>query len=438
MRRVRHADMQGRFTFMHQPITAPAAIRIPPLIKRNTTLLALSQSFTGAGMLFAYGLGPLMVMELTKSPSLAGLSVALIGLGRFLVAYPVGKITDTYGRRPGILAGLVLALLGAVVVGLEMNQHNIAGVIIGMLVFSMGMNAAQQLRVAATDMFPPHMRAQALGYVALGSLVGLMIGPVVVGGTDAVAHQMGQDPLALPWLLLPVLIVPGMLLVAFVWPDPKEIGMKLDLYYPGHAPEQKPFATASTFSTGAMLRDVPIRLAIVANCAGQGNMSIVMVLTSLVLAHHGHSLVAIATSHMFHSAGMFAFTVPLGKLVDRIGHEPVMYPGVATTLVGAAMITFTAPYWSITLGTFLVGLGWAAANVAATAMIANHSETAERGRAIGVNDSFAGGISVLTAVVTGPLIAWGNLPAAGLAAVLIAAVPLAMRAWKCTPGSKPT
>ena len=48
-------------------------ISVPPLIKRNITLFALAQSFTGAGMSFAYGLGPLMVIGLTHSASLAGL-----------------------------------------------------------------------------------------------------------------------------------------------------------------------------------------------------------------------------------------------------------------------------------------------------------------------------------------------------------------------------
>ena len=52
----------------------------------------------------------------------------------------------------------------------------------------------------------------------------------------------------------------------------------------------------------------------------------------------------------------------------------------------------------------------------------------ERGRAIGVADSFAGAMAVLAAIVTGPLIDWSGLPAAGLAAVLISGVPLAMRA----------
>ena len=91
-----------------------------------------------------------------------------------------------------------------------------------------------------------------------------------------------------------------------------------------------------------------------------------------------------------------------------------MYPGVAIALVGAGLVTFTEAYWTITLGTFLVGLGWAAANVAATAFIADQTETPQRGRAIGVNDSIAGAVTVLTALATGPLVQWSGLPAAGL------------------------
>jgi len=409
--------------------------RIPPLIKRNTALFALAQSFTGAGMQFAYGLGPLMVIALTGSASLAGLSVGLLGLSRFLVSYPVGKVTDRFGRKPGILLGLALALAGTILVWLSMRAHSFSALAGGMLVFGMGMSAAQQLRVAATDMFPPHLRAQALGYVALGSLVGLAISPLVISGAEAVALNIGEEPLALPWLLLPVLIVVGMLLISWVRPDPKVIGMHLERYYPDYSPPPRPpLGQRPTFSVGRLLRKAPIRLAIVSNCAATGNMAIVMVLTSLVLAHHGHSLGAIAFSHMFHTAGMFAFTIPLGKLADRFGRGRVMFPGVATALLGAVLVTFTDMYWSITLGTFLVGLGWAAANVAATALIADHAETAERGRAIGVNDSFAGATSVLMALITGPLIERSGLPAAGLTAVLVALPPLllglAMRAQR--------
>jgi MFS family permease len=368
-----------------------------------------------------------MVVSLTGSAGLAGLSVSLIGLSRFLVSYPVGKITDTYGRKPGILLGLILALIGALVLGTSLTFQSLVVFVVGMLVFGMGMNGAQQLRVAATDMFLPHMRAQALGYIALGSLVGLVISPLVVNGCEIFADVVGMNPLGMPWFILPLLIIAGMGMITFVRPDPKEIGQNLQRYYPDYSPPPAQSETyRSAFRVGTLLGHAPTRLAIVANCAAQGNMSIVMVLTSLVLAHHGHGIGAIAFSHMFHSAGMFAFTIPIGKLADRIGYGKVMFPGVATALIGASLVTFTEVYWSITLGTFLVGLGWAAANVAATALIADHTETAERGRAIGINDSFAGGISVVVALITGPLIEWNGLPAAGLAAVVIAVIPLAM------------
>ena len=412
---------------MLQPTGSPVTPRVPPLIKRNTALVALSQSFSGAGMPLAYGIGPLMVVAVTGSASLAGLSVGLFGLSRFLVSYPVGKITDAYGRKPGIQLGLAIALAGAGLVAWSMSLMSIVALTAGLLVFGMGMAAAHQLRVAVTDMFPPSLRAEALGYVALGSIAGLAISPILVTAAERAAPSLGQDPLALPWLMLPALIVTGMVLVAFIRPDPKVIGENLPQYFPGAPPPLRLSPDAArNFSVMAMLRRTPIRLAIVANCAAQGNMSIVMVLTSLVLHHHGHSLSAIAFSHMFHTVGMFGFTIPLGRLADRLGREQVMYPGVAVALVGAVLVTFTSAFWSVTLGTFLVGIGWAAANVASTALIADRAETTERGRAIGVNDSAAGAISVVAALVTGPLVQWSGLPAAGIVAVVFAVVPLAM------------
>jgi len=402
-------------------------ISVPPLIKRNITLFALAQSFTGAGMSFAYGLGPLMVIGLTHSASLAGLSVTLIGLSRFIVSYPIGKITDAFGRKPGIFLGLVMALVGSVVLGASVGLHSPAVFVIGMLVFAMGMNAAAQLRVAATDMFLPHMRARALGYIAMGSMAGLAVSPLVVYGSEHSAPLLGVDALSLPWFFLPILIVIGMALIGFIRPDPKEIGQNLHRYYPGYvAPPARPEGHDARFGPATLLHRPQTALAIIANAAAQGNMSIVMVLTSLVLAHHGHSLAAIAASHTFHTAGMFGFTIPLGRLADRLGYRRVLLPGVAVALFGAGLVTFTEFFWSITLGTFLVGIGWAAANVAATALIANQVETAERGRAIGINDSVAGATSVVAALVTGPMIEWGGLPAAGVAAVLIAVVPLVM------------
>lgn len=400
-------------------------LAIPAVVKRNTALITLAHSFTGAGMQFAYGLGPLMVLSLTGSTSLAGLSVAIIGMSRFAVSYPVGRITDLYGRKPGVLLGCAIAFVGTILVGISMLMRDPTVFSVALLIFAMGMSAAQQLRVAVTDMFPPSHRAEALGYIALGPLIGLLISPAMISAGEALGLHIGWEPLAMPWLLLPLIMIPGVLMVTMVDPDPKVIGMNLEKYYPGYVPAQrhKPEPSYADFHPMDLLRNVPTRLAIISNAAAQGNMSIVMVLTSLVLHNHGHSLAAISVSHMFHTAGMFAFTIPLGRLADRIGRERVMYPGVATALVGAVMVSFLSDYWLITVGTFLVGIGWAAANVSATAMMADHSETIHRGRAIGLTDTFAAASSVTSALITGPIITFYGLPGAGIAAAVFAAVP---------------
>ena len=123
---------------------------------------------------------------------------------------------------------------------------------------------------------------------------------------EIIAAPMGSSRSALPWLMVPSLILVGMVLVTFVQPDPKEIGMHLERYYPDYVPPPKRSMadTPADFQRAQAVAPRPRRGSRSSRTApAQGNMSIVMVLTSLVLAHHGHSLTAIAFSHMFHSIG---------------------------------------------------------------------------------------------------------------------------------------
>ena len=55
------------------------------------------------------------------------------------------------------------------------------------------------------------------------------------------AHRKRRR-VGLPWLMLPVLIAGGMVLVRFVRPDPKEIGLNLDRYYPDTCLPKSPWA----------------------------------------------------------------------------------------------------------------------------------------------------------------------------------------------------
>ena len=299
-----------------------------------------------------------------------------------------------------------------------------------MMIFTSGISAGQQLRVAATDMYLPRQRGLALGFVATGSLVGIALSPRVMALADLVAARTGHSALGLPWLMMPVLILGGMILVFFVHPDPKEIGMHLERYYPGYTPPPKlargqeaEFNSWEPAPPAADAARDPVEL----RRAGQHG------------DRHGADLArAVASRPLADRDRVLAF-VPCRRHVRlhhpaRLGVRP-LWPRVGDVsgrrhgAVGALFVAFAEGFVSVTLGTFLVGLGWCAANVASTALIADCVETQHRGRAIGVSESGGGAMTLLAAVVTGPLVECTSLPAAGIVAVLIAVVPLAMLAW---------
>lgn len=414
--------------------TKPA---IPPLIRRNTRLLALSQAFTGAGISMVYSIGPLMILAVAGSTALTGLSVTLMGLSRFLVAYPIGRVTDVHGRKPAMLGGLALGLVGALLVGGAALGGLFPLLLAAFLVFGMGMNTAQQLRVAATDMYPPARRAEGLGYVLTGSLVGVLVSPLLISVSQAVAPSLGLDPLGLPWLLFPILILPGMYLVLLVRPDPKEIAQRLADYYPDYRPRERATArVAASVTLRQFLGHRPRRLAVLANVASQGNMAVVMVSSALLLHNHGASLGAVAFSGSLHSMSMWAFSVPIGRLADRVGRRTVLLFGALTATTGAVLATQSPAYWLITLGAVLVGLGWSATNVATTVVIADTTAPAERGRAVGLNDSLTAAVNVLIPLVAGPMGAALGVPSTGLlaAALTLPALVLLLGLHEPTPG----
>ena len=129
-------------------------------------------------------LGAIIVTRLLGSANLAGLATSTLGVSRFLVSYPVGKVADLYGRKVAVVLGLLLGLVGAVGTGLSILWSSFAFFVASIVVFGAGVTAGYQLRVAAADMYPPSRRGQGLGYVLTGSLVGTLGGPVLITAAE--------------------------------------------------------------------------------------------------------------------------------------------------------------------------------------------------------------------------------------------------------------
>ncbi len=409
---------------------------IPPLIKRNTMYLASSQAFTGAGGQMVPTLAPLLVTQMIGSAALAGIGTSITGLSRLIIAYPIGRLTDTYGRKAGVILGLVLVGLGASITGVAAMLEYFPVFLLGILVMGLGTGAVQQLRVAAADMFPPNRRAEGLGYVLTGSLVGAMIGPILIRTAEAVADRVDIEAIALAWFFVPVAVLISLAMVMRVRPDPKEIAANLGDYYPDYvAPE---IQQRQTGKVGILhfLNHYPKLAAFVAMFCVQGNMNMMMTMTALALRRHDFSLSAISLSVAIHVMGMFGLSLPLGKLTDRVGRRNVMLLGLVLASAGSWFVVATSTYAVITTGTFLVGLGWSCVNIAATALYADTTSPSERGRVIGANDTFTAAAAISMPLVGGVVVEYLGMSVLGIfgMALMVPALVFLLRLRETSPG----
>src|SRR5207237_9925621 len=131
-------------------------------------------------------------------------------------------LADRYGRKPPIVVGVLVASVGALIIGWAVSLSSFFLLMFGVLVFAVAASGVQQLRVAATDMYPPSRRAEGLGYVLTGSVAGSIAQAGMISLASVVAVGLGVDPMALAWWLVPVVLLPALLLVMQIRPDPRD------------------------------------------------------------------------------------------------------------------------------------------------------------------------------------------------------------------------
>jgi MFS family permease len=376
-------------------------------------LLAAAQAMSTATFQLVPALGGVMFLHLTGDVALTGLALSLSGLGQILTAYPAGRLMDRVGRGPVFAASGGAGAVAAGLVAWAFHAHSAWAVAAAILLLSAVTAPLRQLSVAAADMHPPELRGRAVGFLFFGSAVGALVAPVVSSAGTRVA---GGDLASIPWTwlaaaLLQVAIVP---LMRGLRPDPLELGRHV------HA------GSVAGTPAGPELRGTGLMPAAVATYAAQwGVMTLSMALAPVVMRTHGHAVSDIVWAIAIHSVGMFAFSLPLGALADRVSRLPVMVGSLLVSGISTYGSVAFPEFWSATLFLFLVGVGWSAGVVASTALLSDLTSVGERGRRFGIAE-FAGRGAVLAYPVVGSLLV-GRLGLAGVGVAL--ALSVAVPAW---------
>ncbi len=203
-------------------------------------------------------------------------------------------------------------------------------------------------------------------------------------------------------------------------PDPRDLGREIAARFPEETPH------GATRSIGEILRQPAALMAVTAMVLGQVVMVAVMVITSLHMSEHMHTLHDISAVIASHTFGMYAFSVISGRLSDKWGRGRVILTGSVTLLLACITAPLSPNVLPLAVALFLLGLGWNFCFVGGSALLADQLSPAERTRTQGTNDLLVGLASAIGSLGSGFLFAASNFLIIAIVAGIVSLIPLGM------------
>ena len=368
-------------------------------------VLFAAQVSGSAGHSIGMAVGGIMAAEITGTNAWTGLPVAVGALGTALASWPLAAFMARAGRRPGLVVGYGLAVLGAALGMGGVLLRSFPLLLLGMGLFGIANTSNLLARYAAADVSPGARRGQAMGLIIWGSTAGSIIGPNLMGLAVEVGRPFGLSSVASAFLIsLAGYSVAALAVEMLLRPDPLAIARLVS----AHGPASRLAEQAR--SLGAILQDPRVRIALGTLMSSQLVMIGTTSTSPVQLHDHGHPVHTIGLAVSAHLAGMYIASPLSGWLSDRFGRLQIIGLG-GMVLVAAVSLAGLAPgseSGTIMLGLFLNGVGWNLAFVAGSALLTDALSPAERTSIQGMADLIMGLMGALGSAAGGMVLGiWG-------------------------------
>ena len=310
-------------------------------------LLALLIAMTGVGSLSLNILVPAipsMVAKFATEPANVQLTVSLYLLGLAVAQLIFGPLSDRFGRRPVVLAGLALATVASTA---AIFAANIASLITARVVQSLGASTGQTIgRAIIRDLYDRDQAASMIGLVTSVVVLMPMAAPLIGGILDTL---FGWESIFVFTTILS--------LTVFVWavialPETRKGST---------APGERGHFRADLAALASSPRFFGYAL-----CAGLGSAPFFSFLGGaphVVVSMLGRTSAEYGLWFFVPSVGFMAGNFAVSRLTARFGINALIWWGVVLTIVGClinVLVYVAIPGWdmaTIFLPQIMIGFG---------------------------------------------------------------------------------
>jgi len=379
-------------------------------MNRNLYLLAVCQGLFLTNNIIFIAINGLIGLRLAPLGWMATLPVMGYVVGGALSTALVAKTQSAWGRKASFQAGLLVALLSALLCAYAVFDKNFWLLVAGTVVAGYYSANGQLYRFAAAELAAPAFREKAVSLVLAGGLIGAVMGPNIATRTK----DLLPVPFAGAYLALAVVAVLAMVLVAM---------MKF--------PPVPPLVAGA--STGRPLADImrqPIFIVSTLGAAlGYGVMNLLMAATPLAMQICQLPFSDAALVLQWHVIGMFAPGFFTGHLIRRFGALPIMAVGVLLNGACIAIALSGVDLHQFLLALFLLGVGWNFLFTGATTLSLKSYRPEEKDRAQAAINFCVFGVMAITSFASGALVTTQGWHLLNLGSIVPVALTGAALAW---------
>jgi predicted MFS family arabinose efflux permease len=320
---------------------------------------------------------PFYATRLGADAPLVGMLVASYPFAQLAVSPFWGRLSDRYGRRPLILAGLMLSAAAYVLFGLA---ESLWFLFASRLVQGAGGGTTGVVQAYVADAVEPEERTKALGWLTAATSAGVMIGPA----SGSLATYLGPEG---PGFMAAGLCVLN-ILFAWKWlPEPKRYASTTS------EPAAPKRSLSSTFYEVLSHPTAPVSAPIWVYAIG---MMAFMAMNG-VLGLYLKDVMGVTEKtigYFYAYVGGISLVMRallLGPAVRRFGEVGVTRLGALSLVIGLAGIPFTnGSLLGLALVVVFVPVGTALLFPATTSLVSRRTSRSETGQVLGVQQSFGG------------------------------------------------